>query len=100
MQNRVSTARRRTLIAVAALLAAIAIRTPAFAFPPPGEACHDAACRATCPNGQDLVRIETKHCPAVPKKRPPTDIERACCRNNGGHVNCRQFPECPGRSPA
>jgi len=98
MQDRVSRSRWRPVVAAAVLLAALAFSPSARAFPPPGEGCRDPSCKATCPEGQDIFRIETRHCGAIRGKREGFDVERACCRNHSGHVNCRQWPQCPERS--
>lgn len=54
---------------------------------------------ATCGRGQTLVRVDTKVCPALPR-RPALTIKRACCENRSGKVHCRPFAHCPSRSPS
>jgi len=58
-----------------------------------------AGAAPTCGRGQTVARIETKTCPATPR-RPAVKVERACCQNKNGSVHCRSFPQCPKRSPS
>lgn len=104
MRNRSTNQISRTVFALFVLailvLSNLSFVPSSLAFPPRGEACTNPGCKASCPTGQALVRLENKHCPAIPRKRPAFNLQRACCRNHAGKVNCRQFPHCPERSPS
>ena len=55
--------------------------------------------RTDCPGQPEVFRIDEKVCPATPE-RPAILLKRACCINPAGKVNCRQFSQCPKRSPS
>ncbi len=80
--------------AVAMLLAA------GLALPPMAAAgwAQRHAKKQTCPPGKTLVDLDTKICPANPRRNAIV-LKRACCENRGGHVRCKPFLKCPRRSP-
>jgi hypothetical protein len=73
---------------VAAVVVSAGLATPAA-----------AGRQAFCNPGKELLRIEQKTCPAR-KTLPPIVLERACCLHKDGTTHCRQFPQCPRRSPS
>ena len=94
---------RRALLALATLLLCVLVLAPgAGAFPSSAiEACKrdNPFCRTACPNGQKLVRIPVKDCPAL-RGHDAIQLHRACCMKPNGRINCRTYPECPVRSPS
>jgi hypothetical protein len=58
-----------------------------------------AAAPLRCGAGQTLVSIDTRECPSRPPL-PPVLVQRVCCKNSAGHVQCRPLPDCPPVSPS
>jgi hypothetical protein len=54
---------------------------------------------ARCGTGQSLVRIEDRECPQHPPRRAAL-VQRVCCKNKAGHVQCHPMPPCPPVSPS
>jgi len=55
--------------------------------------------KESCPKNKTLVDVDTKICPATPR-REAIVVKRACCENRKGKVKCKPFTKCPKRSPS
>jgi hypothetical protein len=58
-----------------------------------------AAAPLKCGTGQTLVSIDTRECPSQPPL-PPVIVQRVCCKNPAGNVQCHPLPVCPTVSPS
>jgi hypothetical protein len=93
--------RRPRLALLTLLLCSFVLVPRAGALPPPAEACKrdNPFCHTTCPTGQKLVRIPVKNCPGL-RGHDAIQVRRACCMRPSGRITCREFPQCPPRSPS
>ena len=70
---------------------------------PPGAAASQwtrrQAQKESCPRNRTLVDVDTKICPANPRRQAIV-LKRACCENRVGRVRCKPFDKCPKRSPS
>lgn len=69
----------------------------------PPQAAADWAMRQakkqSCPRSKTLVDLDTRVCPATPRRHAIV-LKRACCENRIGKVRCKPFDKCPKRSPS
>jgi len=88
------TSRGRLVVGAVAMLLAAGLALPPLASA--GWAERQAK-KQTCPANKTLVDLDTKICPATPR-REAIVLKRACCENRKGKVKCKPFTKCPKRS--
>jgi len=88
--------RGRLVVGAVAMLLAAGLALPPLAAA--GWAQRQAK-KESCPKNKTLVDVDTKICPATPR-REAIVVKRACCENRKGKVKCKPFTKCPKRSPS
>jgi hypothetical protein len=86
--------RGRLVVGAVTLLLAAGLALPSLASA--GFAERHAK-KQTCGRNRTLVDLDTKICPATPRRHSIV-LKRACCENRRGRVRCKPFLKCPKRS--